>query len=368
MKYGGYTGKFLTVDLGTGEFGALPLSDELAEKYVGGRGFVAKLLYDRLPRGIDPLGPENVIVFATGPATGTMIPTASRIAVGVKSPLTGTISASYMGGHFGPELKYAGWDGIIITGVSQKPVTLVIDDDKVDCVDAAHLWGKDTLETQEQLAEELGDDFRTRRHRPGGREPACRTPPSCTCSTPPGAAAPAPSSAARSSRRWPSAAPAASRVAAPPGGVHRRLQGAARHHHGEPGPAGLPLGRHDRACCRSSTRSSACRTATTRTTRCPTSSPIHNEEIAKYVKHYEACSGCNVICGSVVEFERNGRALPLRAHRARVDVGARSELRHRRPARPSWRPTTCATCLGIDTMTRGVDDRLGHGDDPEAAC
>ena len=87
------------------------------------------MLYDRLPRGIDPLGPENVIIFATGPATGTMIPTASRIAVGVKSPLTGTISASYMGGHFGPELKCAGWDGIIISGMSDKPVTLVIDDD-----------------------------------------------------------------------------------------------------------------------------------------------------------------------------------------------------------------------------------------------
>ena len=249
MTYAGYAGRFLTVDLGTGAIDALPLSDELAEKYLGGRGFVAKLLYDMLPRGIDPLGPENVIVFANGPATGTLIPTASRIAVGVKSPLTGTISASYMGGHFGPELKFAGWDGVIITGVSDHPVTLVIDDRQVRLDDASHLWGKDTLESQRLLQEELGDDFRLGAIGPGGENGVLYA----TFMHVQHAAGRGGPGAVFGSKKLKAIAVRGSggisrRPAA--GRVHHRLQGASRHHHGEPGAAGVPLGGDDRHAAR----------------------------------------------------------------------------------------------------------------------
>lgn len=87
MKYGGYTGKILTVDLASGSFGEMPVTEELAEGYLGGRGFAAKILYDELAPGIDPLGPENKILFVTGPATGTLVPTASRIGIGCKSQI-----------------------------------------------------------------------------------------------------------------------------------------------------------------------------------------------------------------------------------------------------------------------------------------
>jgi aldehyde:ferredoxin oxidoreductase len=305
MKYGGYVGKFLTVDLGSGAFGELPLADALAEKYLGGRGFVAKLLYDMLPRGADPLGPENVIVFATGPATGTMIPTASRIAVGVKSPQTGAMSASYLGGHFGPELKYAGWDGIIITGVSERPVTLVIDDARVELRDASALWGKDTIETQRLLQEELGQGFRTGAIGPGGengvvystfmhmQHAAGRGGPGTVFG-----AKKLKAVAVRGTGGVSVAAPTADYIAA-----CKELHDIIMDNPVRPAfrwagttgmlpvvneAVGLPYRNHqdDRA---------------------PDVGPIHNDEIAKYVDHYEACSGCNVICGSVVEFERQGR-------------------------------------------------------------
>jgi aldehyde:ferredoxin oxidoreductase len=306
VKYGGYTGKFLTVDLGTGEFGSLPLSDEFADDYIGGRGFVAKLLYDMLPRGIDALGPENVIVFATGPATGTMIPTASRIAVGVKSPLTGTISASYMGGHFGPELKYAGWDGIIVTGVSDKPVTLVVDDGEARLIDAEHLWGKDTLEAQAQLQKELGDEFRLGAIGPAGE----RCVPYATFMHVQHAAGRGGPGAVFGSKKLKAVAVRGSggiTVAAAPAdyiATCKELHDIIMENPVRPAfrwagttgmlpvvneAVGLPYRNHQ-------------------DDKVPDVGPIHNEVLAEYVQHYEACSGCNVICGSVVEFERGGRS------------------------------------------------------------
>jgi aldehyde:ferredoxin oxidoreductase len=306
MRYGGYTGKFLTVDLSSGTFGELPLDDELAEKYLGGRGFVAKLLYSRLPRHIDPLGPENEIVFATGPATGTMIPTASRIAVGVKSPLTGTISASYMGGHFGPELKYAGWDGIIVTGVSDRPVTLVIDDDKVELRDASHLWGKDTEETQAILRRELGPEYRTGAIGVGGEKQVLYAN-FLHLQHAAGRGGPGAVFGAKRLKAVAVRGHAGIEVAAPPAeyiAACKELHDIIMENPVRPAfrwagttgmlpvvneAVGLPYMNHqdDKA---------------------PDVAPIHNDEIAKYVQHYEACSGCNVICGSVVEFERQGRA------------------------------------------------------------
>jgi aldehyde:ferredoxin oxidoreductase len=305
MKYGGYAGKFLTVDLDHGTFGSLPLGDEFAEEYLGGRGFVAKLLYDMLPRGTDPLGPQNVIVFANGPATGTMIPTASRIAIGVKSPLTGAISASYMGGHFGPELKYAGWDGIIVSGVSDKPVTLVVDDGEARLLDAGHLWGEDTLEAQRLLRKELGDDFQTGAIGPAGENCV----PYSTFMHVQHAAGRGGPGAVFGSKKLKAVAVRGSggvSVAMAPGEyivACKELHDIIMENPVRPAfrwagttgmlpvvneSVGLPYRNHqdDKA---------------------PDVSPIHNDEIAKYVEHYEACSGCNVICGSVVEFEREGR-------------------------------------------------------------
>jgi aldehyde:ferredoxin oxidoreductase len=306
MKYGGYTGKFLTVDLTRGAVGELPLDDELAEKYVGGRGFVAKLLYSRLARHIDPLGPENEIIFATGPATGTMIPTASRIAVGVKSPLTGTISASYMGGHFGPELKYAGWDGIIVTGVSAKPVYLVIDGSKVALRDAAHLWGKDTEQTQAILRRELGADFRTGAIGQAGENQVLYA-------------------------NFLHLQHAAGRGG--PGAVFgaKRLKAVAVRGHGgievaSPASEYIPACKELHDIIKENPVREGFRWFGTtgmlpfvnenvglpyrnhQDDRAPDVSAIHNEEIAKYIQRYESCSGCNVICGSVVEFERGGRS------------------------------------------------------------
>jgi aldehyde:ferredoxin oxidoreductase len=306
MRYGGYTGKFLTVDLTSGTFGELPLDDELAEKYVGGRGFIAKLLYSRLPRHVDPLGPENEIIFATGPATGTMIPTASRIAVGVKSPLTGTISASYMGGHFGPELKYAGWDGIIVTGVSANPAYLVVDGSKAELRDAGHLWGKDTEETQAILRRELGADFRTGAIGQAGERQVLYA-------------------------NFLHLQHAAGRGG--PGAVFgaKRLKAVAVRGHGGVEVA-APAAEYIPACkelhdiiMENPVREGFRWFGTTgmlpfvnenvglpyrnhQDDRAPDVSGIHNEEIAKYIQRYEACSGCNVICGSVVSFERGGRS------------------------------------------------------------
>jgi len=305
MKYGGYTGRFLTVDLTSGTTGEMAVPEEMAEQFLGGRGFIAKLLYDRLPRGVDALSPENEIVFATGPATGTMIPTASRIAVGVKSPLTGTISASYMGGHFGPELKCAGWDGIIITGASAKPVTLVVDDDRVELRDAAGIWGKGTEDAQRALSQELGEDFRTGAIGPGGENLVK----SANFLHVQHAAGRGGLGAVFGSKKLKALAVRGTggiRVAPSPAEYIReakKLHDVIMENPVRPAfrwagttgmlphvneAVGLPWRNHqdDQA---------------------PDVSSIHNEEIAKYVQHYEACSGCNVICGSVVEFDRKGR-------------------------------------------------------------
>ncbi len=159
MKYKGYKGKILTVDLGSGQLGTMPLTDEMVELYLGGRGLATRILYDELKPGLEPFSADNKVLFITGPAAGTLIPTSARFAVGVKSPLTGTLSVSYAGGHFAPELKYAGYDGILFSGVSPRPVYLFVDDDRVELRDAGHLWGKDYFATEEALKAELGHDF-----------------------------------------------------------------------------------------------------------------------------------------------------------------------------------------------------------------
>lgn len=147
---------FLTVDLSGGDINTLVVSDPLRTQYTGGKGFGAKLLAGGVPPGTDPLGPENMLMFMTGPLTGTSAP-AMRGCVVTKSPLTNLFLDSYFGGSFAPEIKYAGYDGIIITGRADKPVYILIDDDQVEIRDASHLWGLDILESNRKIKAELND-------------------------------------------------------------------------------------------------------------------------------------------------------------------------------------------------------------------
>jgi len=116
FKYKGYTGKLLRVNLTSGKVKVEPMKEEWAEKYLGGAGIAARILYDEIKPGIDAFSPENKTLILTGPVNGTMIPTASRVGAYCKSPLTGSFFHGTAGGHFGAELKYAGYDGIIIEG------------------------------------------------------------------------------------------------------------------------------------------------------------------------------------------------------------------------------------------------------------
>jgi aldehyde:ferredoxin oxidoreductase len=161
MNYKGYIGKILTVDLSTGKTGSLPLSDAQAERFIGGRGLAVEMLYERLPAGVGAFDEANDLLILTGPAAGTPFPTGSRIAAATVSPLTGTLTTGYMGGHFAPELKFAGWDGILISGRAEKPVTLIVKDSAVRLVDASSLWGLDTQQTQAALEKQLGHSVKT---------------------------------------------------------------------------------------------------------------------------------------------------------------------------------------------------------------
>ena len=151
-----YMGQLLHVDLTKRDWRAIPVDDRLAALFVGGKGFGAKILYDLLPPGCDPLSPENVLMFMTGPLTGTLAP-AMRGCVVTRSPLTGTFVDSYFGGHFAPEIRYAGFDGIVITGAADRPCYIRVDDGAVEIREAAHLWGLDTFTVTARIKEELGD-------------------------------------------------------------------------------------------------------------------------------------------------------------------------------------------------------------------
>ncbi len=156
MSYG-HWGKGLRVNLTTGEISTEPLDDLFLRRYFGGWGFISYYLLKELPAGVDPLGPDNLLVYATGPLTGQPLAGGGRHMIGAKSPLTGGYAASEAGGFFGAELKRAGWDLILIEGKSPEPVYLWIKDDQVELRPATHLWGLETADVQEQIREELGD-------------------------------------------------------------------------------------------------------------------------------------------------------------------------------------------------------------------
>lgn len=156
-KMGGYAGTILSVDLSNHAIEKMQLDTDLARDFIGGHGINAKLLYDLVKPGIDPLSPENVLIFGAGPLVGTMAPTASRATAMAKSPLSGLIGISNAG-HFGAMLKFAGYDHLIIKGKADRPVYLKIDGADVRILDAAHLWGKDVSETTDKLWGEIGDE------------------------------------------------------------------------------------------------------------------------------------------------------------------------------------------------------------------
>lgn len=152
----GYMHKFLFVDLTSGHSREEGVPERLRRIYVGGKGYGIKLLHDLVPEGCDPLSPGNVLMFMAGPLTGTLAPS-MRACVVTKSPLTGTLLDSYFGGSFGPEIKYAGYDGIIITGRAAEPVYLWVDDGRVEIRPAGDIWGMGTLEANRAIKEQLDD-------------------------------------------------------------------------------------------------------------------------------------------------------------------------------------------------------------------
>ncbi|MCL6635254.1 MAG: aldehyde ferredoxin oxidoreductase family protein, partial [Peptococcaceae bacterium] len=154
---GGYTGKILRVNLTDRTSGEESVSEKLAAEFIGGAGFGIKFLFDEVPAGADPLGAENKLIFAAGPLSGTAAPCASRMAVTAKSPLTGAAGMSLSGGYFPVELKFAGYDVLIIEGKSDKPVYLWINDGKVSFRPADKLWGTTTFDCQQLIKDDLGD-------------------------------------------------------------------------------------------------------------------------------------------------------------------------------------------------------------------
>ena len=155
----GYAGTILRIHLTDGDVKKQPLPPELAEEYLGGRGFVARMLFDELPSGADPLGPENPFIIATGPLSGHFLPASGKTHFGCKSPATGGYGDSNMGGHFGPTLKYAGYDTLVLTGRAPQPSLLVIRDDFIDIRPAGDLWGMGSLSVEAKLKQDLGEAF-----------------------------------------------------------------------------------------------------------------------------------------------------------------------------------------------------------------
>ncbi len=156
MSSNGFAGQIAGIDLTSGEIKRDPLDPEIALKFAGGWGLNCKLAYDLIPRGVDPLSPDNPIIIGTGLLVGTNAPGASKLFLTAKIPLNGTISTAASGGSLAHMLKWAGYDCLVITGRSDRPVYLDIFDDTIEIRDASFLWGKDIFETTDRLREEHG--------------------------------------------------------------------------------------------------------------------------------------------------------------------------------------------------------------------
>jgi aldehyde:ferredoxin oxidoreductase len=152
-----WAGKILRVNLKAGTVKSEPLNMDWARAYLGSRGLGTKYIVEEVDPKVDPLSPDNKLIWATGPLTGTMASTGGRYTVITKGPLTGAIACSNSGGYWGAELKMAGWDMVIFEGKSAKPVYLFIEDDKAELRDAAHLWGRSVWQTEEMIKKQHQD-------------------------------------------------------------------------------------------------------------------------------------------------------------------------------------------------------------------
>ena len=155
----GYQNNVLRVNLTDKKASTEPLRMDFAEKYIGSKGLAIRYMYEELKPGIDALGEENKLFLTTGPLTGTPAPCSGKLSVAAKSPATGTMNDCSIGGHVGIRIKYAGYDMIIFEGIADKPCYIVIEDDKVEFVDAPELWGLGSHEAEAILAEKYGIEY-----------------------------------------------------------------------------------------------------------------------------------------------------------------------------------------------------------------
>src|SRR2546425_1302512 len=156
MKMAGWTGKLLRVNLTTGRSRAEDIPADWLQDYIGGRGVADRYVWQELNPRVDPLSPDNKLIFATGPLTGTPVPCGARYMVVTKGALTSAITTSNSGGHWGPELKFAGYDMVILTGRAPEPSYLWIYDDLVEIRSAKNVWGKGVFQTEDMIREEVG--------------------------------------------------------------------------------------------------------------------------------------------------------------------------------------------------------------------
>lgn len=154
----GFKGKLLHIDLGGQSSKTIKIPDNILKKYIGGRALGAKLYWDLISPEADPLGPDNVMMVLTGPLSGTMAPCAGKHLIVTKSPATGGWLDSYSSGMVASELKFAGFDGLVLTGKADKPVYLLIEDNKVSFKDATDLWGRGSFYTERFLKEHFHPD------------------------------------------------------------------------------------------------------------------------------------------------------------------------------------------------------------------
>ncbi len=168
MQQNGFWKKILNVDLSSEKIQEEDLDESLYQQYLGGYGLGVALLFDRIPKGADPLGPENILAFCPGLFTGTSIPFTGRYMVCGKSPLTGGWGDSNSGGYFGPEIKRCGYDAILISGIAKEPKILVIDNKGARLELAIQYWGKDAVETEKELQKHYGITYRIATIGPAG--------------------------------------------------------------------------------------------------------------------------------------------------------------------------------------------------------
>ncbi len=167
---GGYMGKILFVDLAKGELKDEKPNEKFCRQFIGGYGFGARVIFSRQKAGVDPLGPDNIFGIVTGPLTGSPALSGTRYTIVGKSPLTGTWGDANSGGDFGPNFKFAGYDAVFFSGISDKPVYLFIEDGRAELRDATHLWGKDTFDTEDIIRGELGEEVKVLSIGPAGEK------------------------------------------------------------------------------------------------------------------------------------------------------------------------------------------------------